>query len=256
MTQSDEAAAAPDMSPAPAKPAPTVAKLRPRDASTLIIVDATHGEPRVLMGKRRMTQVFMPGKYVFPGGRVDRTDRLAPSADELRETETGKLLLQMKGTPSQARARALGLAALRETFEEAGLVIGARGTPTSTAPQGWGEFHETGFLPRLGVLSYFARAVTPPGRPRRYDTRFFCVEASHIAHRVDKMDGELESLDWFSFEQVRSLDLPGITRVVLEDLADRLKVGWTVADDVPVPFYNNRNGTFRRELLSLSGETG
>jgi 8-oxo-dGTP pyrophosphatase MutT (NUDIX family) len=206
------------------------------------------------MGKRRMTQVFMPGKYVFPGGRVDRTDHRAPAADELRDSEQAKLLLQMKGKANTNRARALGLAAVRETFEEAGLVIGAPASGSRTTPHGWGEFHRTGHLPRLSALTYFARAVTPPGRPRRYDTRFFCAEASHISHRVDQMDGELESLDWFTFEQVRALDLPGITRVVLEDLSDRLKLGWSVADDVPVPFYNNRNGTFRRELLSVSSQ--
>ena len=97
--------------------------------------------------------------------------------------------------------------------------------------------------------------MTPPGRPRRYDTRFFCVEARHIAHRVDVLDGELSSLDWFTFEQMRTLDLPSITRVVLEDLSDRLKIGWSVADDTPVPFYNNRNGTFRRILLSADVST-
>lgn len=229
--------------------------LRPRDAATLIIVDSSGSEPRVLMGKRRETQVFMPGKYVFPGGRVDKADRLAEAADELRPAEAAKLLIEMKGTPGPARCRALGLAAIRETFEEAGLVIGAAAaaSPAASKVAGWADFIATGHLPTLGVLTFFARAVTPPGRPRRYDTRFFCVESRHIAHRVDIRDGELSSLDWFSFEQVRHLDLPGITRVVLEDLADRLKLGWTVAHDVPVPFYNNRNGTFRRMLLTPSG---
>lgn len=225
--------------------------LKPRDAATLIIVDSESGEPRVLMGKRRDTQVFMPGKYVFPGGRVDKEDRLATAADELRTGEVAKLLVDMKGTPSAARARALALAAIRETFEEAGLLIGKpAGAEKPRQIDGWKDFVGTGYLPSLTPLTFFARAVTPPGRPRRYDTRFFCVEARHIGHRVDIRDGELSSLDWFSFEQVRTLDLPSITRVVLEDLADRLKVGWSPATDVPVPFYNNRNGTFTRVLLT------
>lgn len=227
------------------------AALKPRDAATLIIVDASTGEPRILMGKRRETQIFMPGKYVFPGGRVDKEDRLAPAADELRPVEAAKLLVDMKGTPSPARARALGLAAIRETFEEAGLVVGkSRAATPDTNIESWKDFLATGFAPSLAGLTFFARAVTPPGRPRRYDTRFFCVEAEHIAHKVDVLDGELSSLDWFTFEQMRALDLPSITRVVLEDLADRMKIGWSVSDDVPVPFYNNKNGTFRRVLLS------
>lgn len=225
--------------------------LKPRDAATLIIVDTDSGEPRVLMGKRRETQVFMPGKYVFPGGRVDKEDRFAASADELRSGEVAKLLLDMKGTPSAARARALGLAAIRETFEEAGLLIGKPATTEpARASDGWKDFLAAGYVPSLAPLTFFARAVTPPGRPRRYDTRFFCVESHHIGHRVDIRDGELSSLDWFTFDQIRALDLPSITRVVLEDLADRLKVGWSPATDVPVPFYNNRNGTFRRILLT------
>ena len=72
--------------------------LRPRDAATLIIIDRTSGEPRVLMGKRRMEQVFMPGKYVFPGGRADKDDKIVQSADELPEVEAAKLLLDMKGS--------------------------------------------------------------------------------------------------------------------------------------------------------------
>ncbi len=244
-----------------AEPSATAAnktKLRPRDAATLIIVDSQSGEPRVLMGKRRDTQVFMPGKYVFPGGRVDTEDKRATAADELRPTEIAKLLMDMKGTPSAVRARALGLAAIRETFEEAGLVIGQpRALPHgATAVPGWQDFMATGHLPSLASLTFFARAVTPPGRPRRYDTRFFCVEAHAISHRVDIRDGELSSLDWFTFEEMRTLDLPSITRVVLEDLADRLKLGWSPSEDAPVPFYNNRNGTFRRIMLSPQAAAG
>src|SRR5690606_33100114 len=77
--------------------------LRPRDASTLVIVDQVMGVPRVLMGRRHLDQVFMPGKYVFPGGRVDAEDRTVESADALEPIEAAKLLLDMKGNPSQAR---------------------------------------------------------------------------------------------------------------------------------------------------------
>ena len=226
---------------------------RPRDAATLIIVDRAGGEPRLLMGKRALSQAFMPGKYVFPGGRVDKGDRTIVSADELEPAETAKLLVGMRGPPSPARARALALAAIRETYEEAGLVIGARmpARPRIVAA-GWQEFVAQGFLPKLGALTFFARAITPPGRPRRFDTRFFCAEASAIAHRVAIEDGELESVAWFPIEETRALDLPAITRVVIEDLLDRLESGSLAAPDLPVPFYHHRNGSFRRELLTLS----
>lgn len=241
--------------PAPPVPQTTAAKtLRPRDASTLIIVDQSDGLPRILMGKRRMEQVFMPGKYVFPGGRVDKTDRLVASADELSPTESAKLMLQMKGGASISRARALALAAIRETFEEAGLVIGA--TLQSDAPPqqvaGWAEFFAHGFQPRISPLSLFARAITPPGRTRRYDTRFFCMDAKDIAHRTDTNDGELSGLHWLTIGDARDLDLPAITRVILEDLSDRLKAGGLHAPSAQIPYYHQRNGSFKRDMLALA----
>jgi 8-oxo-dGTP pyrophosphatase MutT (NUDIX family) len=223
---------------------------RPRDAATLIIIDRSSGEPRVLMGKRRMEQVFMPGKYVFPGGRADKDDKTVQSADELPAIELSKLLLDMKGTPSAARARGLALAAIRETFEEAGLLVGH---PVAPAPRteaaGWGDFFAHGFLPKLSDLRFFARAITPPGRPRRYDTRFFCCEIEAITHRIDANDGELSGLHWLTVEDTRGIDLAPITRVVLEDL------GSAKTADAAVPYYHFKNGSFHRELLTIGGAT-
>ena len=224
--------------------------LKPRDAATLIIVDRSAGEPRVLMGRRRMDQVFMPGKFVFPGGSVDKDDRLVESADELRAGEVAKLLLDMKGVPSAARARALALAAVRETFEESGIVLGAssEGHP-ATVVEGWQAFFGLGYRPRLASLTFFARAITPPGRPRRFDTRFFCVAAEHISVRVAPTTDELSGVEWFTREETRALDLPPITHVILEELADRLRDGSFDDPSVPVPYYHSRGGTFRRDLL-------
>lgn len=235
------------------KVVPPPSKLtKPRDASTLIIVDGTGSNPHVLMGKRRMEQVFMPGKYVFPGGRVDKTDRLAQSADELAPVETAKLMLDMKGGATASRARALALAAIRETYEEAGLVIGQPAPqPVSSTPPGWSAFFDHGFTPSLSRLTFFARAITPPGRPRRYDTRFFCVAAEAISHRIDTNDGELSALHWLTIDDARDLDLPAITRVVLEDLGDRLRQGGLSASAAPVPYYHFKNGSFRRDLLAV-----
>ena len=231
--------------------------LRPRDAASLIIVDSASGEPRVLMGKRRMDQVFIPGKYVFPGGGVDKSDRLVASADDLSPVEVAKLLLDMKGTPSPARARALALAAIRETFEEAGLLIGAPAAHSLAATEKpWSEFFAQGYWPKPSALTFVARAITPPGRPRRYDTRFFCVEAEAIAHRVDTRDGELSRLQWLTIDEARGLDLPAITRVILDDLTDHLSTRGRAAADMPVPYYYHKNGSFRRDLLTVSTPVG
>jgi 8-oxo-dGTP pyrophosphatase MutT (NUDIX family) len=233
------------------KPIPTRKALRPRDAATLIVVDTSSGEPRVLLGRRRLDMVFMPGRYVFPGGRVDPGDRQLPVEADLNPVDLKKLLVAMKGIPSTVRARALALAAVRETFEEAGLLIG---TPAhTTAPpkaKVWRDFFAHGFQPALTKLTFFARAITPPGRPRRFDTRFFCVPADAIVHKIAIADGELSDLEWHSIAQARSLELPNITRVVLEDLGERIAAGAMHKSDVPVPFYHRRSGNFHRDLIT------
>ncbi len=248
----------PTADPAPPESAPAPARspaLRPRDAATLILVDRTTALPRVLLGKRRMDMKFMPGKYVFPGGRVDRADRAVASADELAQHELDKLLFDMKGSASLTKARALALAAIRETYEEAGIILGAPlSGQTPPADASWRRFFEQGFVPRLSPLTFFARAITPPGRPRRFDTRFFCAEASMISFRGTPPDDELSDLVWMAIEEARSLDLPPITRVILEDLGDRLKVGPLGAADAPVPYYFHKSGTFRRQLITTASD--
>jgi 8-oxo-dGTP pyrophosphatase MutT (NUDIX family) len=234
---------------APGAP-PKARALRPRDAATLIIVDGASGEPRVLLGRRRLDMAFMPGRYVFPGGRVDPADKHIAVEDDLRPGDLKKLMVAMKGTPSEARARALALAAVRETFEEAGLLIGTPlGATAVPKAATWQEFFATGYRPALARLTFFARAITPPGRPRRFDSRFFCVPAEAIVHRVKIAEGELSDLEWHSIAHARSLELPNITRVVLEDLGERIAAGALHASDLPVPFYHRRNGSFRRDLI-------
>ena len=107
-----------------AVPQPAPAKtLRPRDAATLIIIDNSGDAPRVLMGKRHPGHKFMPGKYVFPGGRVEPEDRRMATAGALDPHVEAKLNVRVP-RPSPAFARAIALAAIRETFEETGVVIG------------------------------------------------------------------------------------------------------------------------------------
>jgi 8-oxo-dGTP pyrophosphatase MutT (NUDIX family) len=232
------------------KPATSRRALRPRDAATLIVVDTSSGEPRVLIGRRRPDMVFMPGRYVFPGGRVDRGDRHVTAAQDLDPRTLKNLMVGMRGHPSPARARALALAAIRETFEEAGLLIGTPVWPAAPPrANAWQAFLAHGFQPALNRLTFFARAITPPGRPRRFDTRFFCVPAEAVVHKIAIADGELSDLEWHSIPQARALELPNITRVVLEDLGERIAVGDLHRPDAPVPFYHRRAGNFHRDLI-------
>ena len=224
-------------------------RLRPRDAATLIVVDWSAPAPRMLMGRRRPDQVFLPDTYVFPGGRVEPGDRALSRHVRLPSTESATVQASLRGTPSDARAAALALAAVRETFEETGVVIGTAHTkePARLAG-GWDTFHETGFGPCLDHLTYFARAITPPARPRRFDTRFFLVDAARIAHRAETNDGELLDIGWYTVSDAKALKLPSITRVVLEDITRFMAATEAERRAEAVPQYAHRNGVFHRTL--------
>src|SRR3978361_1532859 len=98
---------------------------RPVDAATLILIDRTGTIPKVLVGKRHDKVVFMPGKFVFPGGRVDKSDNRVPVAAPISKELEANL---MKGSPKTppSRARALAVAAIREACEETGLCLGRK----------------------------------------------------------------------------------------------------------------------------------
>ena len=229
---------------------------RPRDAATLIIVDSSGGQPRILMGRRHPNQVFLPDKYVFPGGRSEFSDRSVPTVSELGEQHLTRLLFDMKGVPSRRRARAIALTAVRETYEETGILVGHDGAgggeplalPAKADPA-WQAFFAHGVCPALAPMTFLARAITPPGRPRRYDTRFFWVEARHIAKRTPPKDDELRDIDWFTIDELRGLDIPNITRAVVEDLAEHLSAAPEARKHWPVPFYFFTSGAFERQLV-------
>jgi len=227
--------------------------LRPKDAATIIIVRRDGASPRVLMGKRHADHAFMPNKYVFPGGRVDAADcRLRPARD-LHPQVAGKLLTRMRGKTSIARARGLAMAAVRETFEEVGMVVGLKhdGQARSrSAP--WQAFLDTGFAPDLSGLRLFARAITPPGRPRRFDTRFFVLDAAHVANADAPLRAASEELldpYWVGVEDARDLDLPTITVEILRRLAEALNAKEALAPGSPVSFHYFRGGDRKVETL-------
>ena len=153
--------------------------------------------------------------------------------------------------PSAAKARAFALAAIRETFEETGLLLGVRERATAKVPRGpWTTFAEADILPDLGALHFIGRAITPPGRPRRFDARFFTMDASAIAHRIEGVtgpDAELVELVWMPLKDAKELDMPAVTGVMLEELDARIADGF--GHDLPVPFYSMPRGRFRREML-------
>ena len=190
--------------------------LRPRDAATLILVRRDGAEPEILMGHRSARHVFMPNTFVFPGGRVDLEDAHVPVAAPLRPAVAHRLA--KNATPS--RARALALAAVREAFEETGLLIGrpANGIDPSRVPASWRPFFAHGVAPALDVLDYVFRAITPPGDVRRFHARFFIADARHVQGEVTG-SGELLDLQWIPIDRAMSMpNTPGITGRVLREV--------------------------------------
>ncbi|MEG9861991.1 MAG: NUDIX hydrolase [Parvularculales bacterium] len=218
---------------------------RPKDASTLIIMRHDEDATRILMGQRHSNHTFMPDKYVFPGGRVDRADSRIRYGTDLRPAVEKHLLSHVRGNPSPTRARTWALAAIRETFEETGLLLGrptnrkVLGQSFKSRHEGWQHYLSQGVEPDLSCLDFIARAITPPYRARRFDTRFFLTTAETIVNDSSDMSGasgELVGLRWFTLDEALTLDLPNITRIVLGEVATRLSLTPAQRARHPVPF--------------------
>lgn len=182
-------------------------KLEPaevRQASTVMIL---RDGPEVLMMKRPAAMSFAAGAYVFPGGRVDAAD--ADSSIGWHGPAPSEFAAKL-GAPDEDVARALVCAAIRETFEEAGLLLaGPEDGPVATASgedweadraeltSGTVSFGDLlarrGLVLRADLLVPWARWITPEAEPKRYDTRFFVTrlpdgqEATGHAAEADRL---------------------------------------------------------------------
>jgi 8-oxo-dGTP pyrophosphatase MutT (NUDIX family) len=195
-----------------------------RDAATVILTRIAEGGPEVLMGQRGAGAVFMPSKFVFPGGGVDPADLDAPRSGYLDDVCTARLSRQV-GADAPA-PDVIVAAALRELEEETGLAVPP---------------------PARGALRFVFRAITPPGRTRRFDARFLLADADALPgdqNDLSAASGELSHLRWLALPEARALDLPFITEVVLAEVA-ALFAGH---DQPGVPFFDNSGDTprFRR----------
>ena len=195
---------------------PKQKSLRPVDAATMVLWRRRrNGTLEVLMGRRHRNHVFMPHAYVFPGGRVDPVDAALQPASPLAADVQARL----ERAANPTRARAIAAAAVRETFEEAGLLLG---DIANDAPGG--------FQPALAGLDYFFRAITPPGRSRRFDARFLVAEAEDLTGEIGDGDGELLDVEFRSIDDTRALDIAGITRIALAEFER-----WIAVPQAPNP---------------------
>lgn len=218
-----------------------------RDAATIVLVrDTGSGSPSVLMGQRGASAAFMPNKFVFPGGAIDPDDSVIALAHPLASDEYRRLKHQPV-TSTVLPPEAMIAAAIRELWEEAGLMLGVPGAWEGPLPEDWRRFADAGQRPSPRGLRYIFRAITPPGRTRRFDARFFLADAAAIDADVDDFSHaceELSHLHWIGLDEARRLDLPFVTEVVLAEAAAVLRNGRIDS----VPFFDNSGpvATFRR----------
>ncbi len=223
---------------------------RPKDAATIMVLRRQPDGIRVLMGRRSSAHAFLPGMVVFPGGSTDRADYYAPFSENLNPQVMAKLTVNMRGRTSPRRAQALALSAIRETYEETGILLGnACAEPPAVRNPAWRDFLSHGVLPDLAPLRLIARAITPPRFKRRFDARFFAVFDDAVASQVAVPDKELVNPAWLTIDEARDNPLPDITRAVLDELQQRLVTDLELRADKPVPFYHMRRGRFRRDLI-------
>ncbi len=154
----------------------------------------------------------MPNVYVFPGGRVDAADdRPSGFAEDL---PPGPGASPLSGSDLAIHARA----ALRETFEETGLLVGGTAKLKTKTPAAgvWSAYTQAGLAPAFAALSLIARAVTPASYPRRFDTYFFAADGA-MAHGDLAGDGELEDIGWVPVGSAGVLSMAKVTRLILQE---------------------------------------
>lgn len=212
--------------------------MRPRDAATLILYRRSKKSIEVVMGERHAKHSFMPNNWVFPGGGVEATDWRVRGGNEMQP----HVAAHLGKAATQARVRALAAAAIRETHEETGLILGKPDPePGKSVPRNWRDFFATGFAPDFDALEYVYRAVTPPYRPRRFNARFFMADSTRLANEVIESSGELLDIHWVTVEKALTLPIPRITGVVLKRIEDVLEN--PPAKDAPRPVFKVVNGT-------------
>lgn len=209
--------------------------VKPRNAASLLIHRGQGEHLEVLMGCRYSKARFKPGVYVFPGGMLERSDATAKPASELSTQHINAM--GVGGSPR--RAQALASAAIRETFEEVGLFVGAPSKTLVSSHQHWQDFARQGIAPNLNPLRYLGRAITPAHQPIRFDARFFCVAAEHATGEI-RDNGELTDLGWIKVSEAENYNMMKVTHLMLARLKETLR-----DENAKVPFLYFINGNKR-----------
>src|SRR5207237_4297575 len=154
-------------------------------------------------GRRPGHVKFMPGVYVFPGGAIDREDNRPWRVEEGGEHLPPRLLRSAR-------------AALRETWEEVGVLVGRRGSapPKSGLTRVEAAYAGHGILAAIGALTYVGRAITPTPVFRRFNTRFFVADGSDVVGKPASSD-ELEDVGWHPIARRPLVPFRDVTQFML-----------------------------------------
>jgi len=190
------------------------APVTPRDAGSLIVWRPGNEGPEVLMGRRSARAAFVPDFFVFPGGRLDPADRAVRAATPLDPAAAKRM--GVRG--DAALAEALALAAVRETFEETGLLLAEIGDPGAGEHPEWQAWQALGLAPGLHRLRYFGRAITSPSSPIRFHARFFVTRAAELRGELGG-SGELSELAFYpATEVLANMPVVDVTEFMLNRL--------------------------------------
>jgi 8-oxo-dGTP pyrophosphatase MutT (NUDIX family) len=222
----------------PGQPPATV--VQPFLAASLILLDRSDpSRVKILMGRRNQSLAFLPGKFVFPGGRFEPEDAAMAHLGSLSDDIFNRLRAPSTGAPVEMPA-ALALTGFRELFEETGYLAGTPAQSPVSTPAGtaWEVNAKTGIIPDLSKVHYVARALTPPHKPRRFNTHFFAIDATEVAMTIDghvHAEAELVELRWVTFAEVAALDAIPVTQFIAAAIEKRLAGG--LRHGLPVPYY-------------------
>ncbi len=194
---------------------------RPRIASTIVLTCGDPKNPKILMGQRSKKHDFMPSVYVFPGGRVDRADSYAKFYGAL-SARTERIL---EAAYSPRKSRAIVLASIRETWEETRLLLGksVKESDRNLNHASYDAFREANLRPDISGIEVFGRAITPPHRHKRFDAWFFHKHLERNSLPKIGDSAELLNVGWFTFDEIKELELQRATKMMLRILKDYLK---------------------------------
>jgi 8-oxo-dGTP pyrophosphatase MutT (NUDIX family) len=219
------------------------APVKPRDAATMILWREGPDGVEVLMGRRSRRAAFVPDFFVFPGGRLDAADRAVAPATRLHTDAVGRMAVR----DSAPLAEALAVTAVRETFEETGLLLAETGDVGASADAGWDPWRTQGLAPGLSRLRYFGRAITSPTSPIRFHARFFITPAQAVRGELAG-SGELSDLAYYPVAEVLArMPIVDVTEFMLNRVIAYAAAGDDIPDRTPLFSYKADTAVVRYE---------